>query len=71
MYATSVQSQIKSIFHLQPNILELGAILSQVHQMTPKWPWKLQGEIYIYICLFRSEIYNTTLSSHHISYSYL
>ncbi len=33
-------------FALQPAIFELQAILKQVHWMTSKWPWTLQGQRY-------------------------
>ncbi len=51
--ATSVsESQLSVCFALRPAFLELQAILRQVHWMTPKWPWTLQGQLYsIYVLL--------------------
>ncbi len=33
-------------FALRSAVLDLQAILRQVHRMTPKWPWTLQPKIY-------------------------
>ncbi len=38
------ESHISLLFALQTPIFELQAILRQVHRMTPKWPWKLEGQ---------------------------
>ena len=40
------ESQISLQFALRPSVLKLQAILRQVHRMTPKWPWRLQGQRY-------------------------
>ncbi len=40
------ESQISSISLLRPAVVELHAILRQVHWMTPKSPWILQGQMY-------------------------
>ncbi len=37
---------------LRPAVFEIQAILRQVHQMTPNWPWILQGQMYsMYVLL--------------------
>ena len=47
---TIPECQISLCFALQPAITEIQAILRQVHWMTPKWPWTLQGKRYpIYV----------------------
>ncbi len=50
---TSVlDSQILIRFALRPAVFEIQASLGQVHQMTPKWHWTLQGQRYpIYVLL--------------------
>ncbi len=40
------ESQISLRFALRPAFFNIQAILRQVHQMTPKWPWTLQGHRY-------------------------
>ncbi len=51
---TSVpDSQISVRFALQPAFVDLD-ILRQVHPMTPKWPWTLQGQRYPMHILFVS-----------------
>ena len=44
---TSVpDSQISLRLAVRPAIVEIHAILKQVHWMIPKWPWTLQGQRY-------------------------
>ncbi len=43
---TVLESQIPFRFALRLAIFELQAILKQVHQMTPKWPWTLNDQKY-------------------------
>ncbi len=38
--------QISILLALQPVIFELQAISRQIHRMTPKWPWILNGQRY-------------------------
>ncbi len=40
------ESQISLCFALRPAFFNKQAILRQVHRMTPKWPWTLQGQRY-------------------------
>ncbi len=53
IFITTVpESQISLRFALRPAFFNIQAILRQVHQMTPKWPWILQGHRYpIYVLL--------------------
>ena len=47
---TSVRdSQISLRFALRPALFKIQAILRQVHQMTPNWPWALQRQITLYL----------------------
>ncbi len=50
---TSVpESPISLHFSVRPATVEIQAILRQLHWMTPKWPWSLQGQRYpIYVLL--------------------
>ncbi len=45
------ESQISVHFALWPAVLEIQTILRQVHQMTPKWSWTLQGQNIPIICI--------------------
>ncbi len=40
-YTTILESQFSLCFDLWPSVFEIQAILNEVHQMTPKWPWIL------------------------------
>ena len=40
---STFESQISIRFAPRPTVFELQAILKQVHQITPKWLWTLQG----------------------------
>ncbi len=51
------ESQISIHFPLQPAVFEIQAILRQMHQITPKWPWSLQGQRYsMFNCIPESQI---------------
>ena len=44
------ESQVSLRFALRPAFFNVQAILRQVHQMTPKWHWTLQGQGYPIMC---------------------
>ncbi len=56
LLVTSIdESYISHRFALRPDLFELQAILRQVHRMTPKWPWTLQGPRYTTYVLLVSQ----------------
>ncbi len=54
-------SQISLCFVPRPAVFELQAILRQVRQMAPKWPWTVKGQMYLIYTYNYSCVPNFTL----------
>ncbi len=64
-FASVPGSQSSVRYALRPTLFELQTILIQVHQISTKWPWILQGQMHPYVdhCLQVpnfSPLYSTT-----------
>ncbi len=61
IFTIVLESHISLHFALRPAVFALQVILRQVHQMTAKRPWTLQGQMYPYMCYLCPRVPKTSV----------